>query len=173
MAIRGSICRGIAATTLTGRQRHTCRVNSRLWTGRSRHVACYPRCHSRYGWNTGRFKRGTRTSEEHLRHLIEAINIEDYIDSATSASDVRGSKPDPDVIEAALARLGLDAGEVMMIGDTPYDIEAAARVGVRTIALRCGGWDEADLTGAVAVYADPAELLAKFDLSPLTGYADN
>lgn len=113
------------------------------------------------------------SSEGHLRHLIEAVDIQDFIDSATSASDVGSSKPDPDVIQAALSRLELDAGEVMMIGDTPYDIEAAARVGVRTIALRCGGWDEKDLTGAVAVYADPAELLAKFDSSPLTGYADD
>jgi HAD superfamily hydrolase (TIGR01509 family) len=113
------------------------------------------------------------SSREHLNHLIDIVGIGNFIDSATSAGDVGGSKPDPDVIEAALSRLELDAGEVMMIGDTPYDIEAAARVGVRTIALRCGGWNEEDLTGAVAVYADPADLLAKFDISPLTGYAGN
>ena len=113
------------------------------------------------------------SSQAHLNRLIEAVNIGHFIDSATSASDVGGSKPDPDVIEAALSRLELDAGEVMMIGDTPYDIEAAARVGVRTIALRCGGWDEEDLTGAVAVYADPAELLARFASSPLAGHADD
>ena len=111
------------------------------------------------------------SSEQHLRLLVEAVDIGDFIENATSASDVDGSKPDPDVIEAALARLGLDAAEVMMIGDTPYDIEAAARVGVRTIALRCGGWEEKDLTGAIAVYADPAELLENFDSSPLTGAA--
>ena len=75
------------------------------------------------------------------------------------------------MVAAALARLGLDAGEAIMIGDTPYDIEAAARVGVQTIALRCGGWKAEDLTGAVAVYADPMELLAKFDSSPLAGPA--
>ena len=109
-------------------------------------------------------------SREHLRHLIETLEIEDFIDGATSASDVGDSKPDPDVVKAALAELGLDAGEVMMIGDTPYDIEAAARVGVQTIALRCGGWNEEDLTGAVAVYADPAELLARFESSPLAGH---
>jgi HAD superfamily hydrolase (TIGR01509 family) len=110
-------------------------------------------------------------SREHLRHQIEILEIADFIDGATSASDVGISKPDPDVVAAALARLGLDAGEAIMIGDTPYDIEAAARVGVQTIALRCGGWKAEDLTGAVAVYADPMELLAKFDSSPLAGPA--
>ena len=104
---------------------------------------------------------------DHLDRLIEAAAIGDLIDSATSASDVDESKPDPDVIEAALAKLGLAPEQVMMIGDTPYDIEAAARVGVRTLALRCGGWQDEGLTGAVAVYADPADLLANLNASPL------
>ena len=104
---------------------------------------------------------------DHLQHLLETVDIETFIDGATSAEDAGVSKPDPDVIEAALARLDLDAGEVMMIGDTPYDIEAAARIGIRTIALRCGGWKDEDLTGAVAVYTDPDELLARFAASPL------
>jgi HAD superfamily hydrolase (TIGR01549 family) len=104
---------------------------------------------------------------DHLARLIEAAAIGDLIDSATSASDVDESKPDPDVIEAALEKLGLAPDQVMMIGDTPYDIEAAARVGVRTIALRCGGWQDEGLTGAIAVYADPADLLANIEASPL------
>ena len=52
-----------------------------------------------------------------------------------------------------------------MLGDTPYDIQAAARAGVRTIGLRCGGWEE--LPGALAVYDDPADLLRRYDDSPL------
>lgn len=107
------------------------------------------------------------SGRDHLDRLIDAADIGDLIDSATSASDVDESKPDPDVIEAALAKLGIAPEQVMMIGDTPYDIEAAARVGVRTIALRCGGWRDDGLTGAVAVYADPADLLANFEASPL------
>jgi phosphoglycolate phosphatase-like HAD superfamily hydrolase len=55
----------------------------------------------------------------------------------------------------------------MMLGDTPYDIEAAARTEVREIALRCGGWGDSDLSGAVAIYQDPAELLRNYDSSPL------
>ncbi len=55
-----------------------------------------------------------------------------------------------------------------MLGDTPYDIEAAARAGVPTIALRCGGWwDDQALGGAVAIYNDPADLLSQYDESPL------
>jgi phosphoglycolate phosphatase-like HAD superfamily hydrolase len=55
-----------------------------------------------------------------------------------------------------------------MLGDTPYDVEAAGRSGVRTVALRCGGWREQELTaaGALAVYDNPADLLARYDASP-------
>ena len=58
-----------------------------------------------------------------------------------------------------------------MIGDTPYDIEAAGRAGVPVIALRSGGWKDDDLAGAVAIYDDPADLLAHFDESPLAPHA--
>ena len=59
---------------------------------------------------------------------------------------------------------GYPADAVVMVGDTPYDIEAAARAGVRTIALRCGGgWLDAELHGAAAIYNDPADLLALTD----------
>jgi phosphoglycolate phosphatase-like HAD superfamily hydrolase len=68
---------------------------------------------------------------------------------------------------ATLKKLGYPANEVVMIGDTPYDIEAARKVGVGTIAFRCGGWHDADLGGALAVYDGPADLLAHYDTSPL------
>ncbi len=55
-----------------------------------------------------------------------------------------------------------------MLGDTPYDVEAASRAGVAAIALRCGGWNDADLSGAMAIYQDPADLLARYDESPLS-----
>jgi phosphoglycolate phosphatase-like HAD superfamily hydrolase len=54
-----------------------------------------------------------------------------------------------------------------MIGDTPYDVEAAARAGVATVVLRCGGWSDADLKGAAAIYDGPWDLLARLDESPL------
>jgi phosphoglycolate phosphatase-like HAD superfamily hydrolase len=85
---------------------------------------------------------------------------------------VERSKPDPDVVCAALAKGKLRPETAIMLGDTPYDIEAAGRAGVPTIAFRCGGWwDDRALAGALAIYDDPAALLADFDRSPLAGGA--
>lgn len=105
--------------------------------------------------------------EDELAALLAVAGVRDLIESATSSSDAKQSKPDPDIIQAALARLGLPPAATIMLGDTPYDIEAAARAGVPTIALRCGGWANADLAGAHAIYQDPADLLAHFADSPL------
>ncbi len=81
--------------------------------------------------------------------------------------DARESKPAPAVVEVALKKIGLPAGEAVMIGDTPYDIASAEKIGVGTIALRCGGFSDDDLKGALALYDDPADLLARYDASPL------
>ena len=71
-------------------------------------------------------------------------------------------------MQAALRLRGSQAAHSAMIGDTPYDVEAAARARVPAIALRCGGWwDDAALAQATAIYDDPADLLAHFDESPL------
>lgn len=105
--------------------------------------------------------------KEKLRELLKLTGAHGVIESATSSSDAERSKPDPDIVEAALHNLGLPPGEVVMIGDTPYDIEAAARTGLRTIGFRSGGWTDSGLTGAIAVYDGPADLLAQLDTSPL------
>ena len=77
-------------------------------------------------------------------------------------------KPDPDIVHAALGRLNLPPSDAVLVGDTPYDIEAAAKAGVRSIALRSGGhWSDADFAGAVAVYDDPADLLRNLASSPV------
>jgi HAD superfamily hydrolase (TIGR01549 family) len=103
----------------------------------------------------------TSAGEDEMRALLEQAGVADLIHDATSSGDVESSKPDPDVVGAALRKGGLHADEAMMIGDTPYDIAAAGKLGVPTIALRCGGWwgDDA-LSGALAIYDDPADLLA-------------
>ena len=106
--------------------------------------------------------------KDELRPLLEIAGAEALMDATTSSDDAEESKPDPDIIEAALARAGVAASEAIMIGDTPYDIEAARRAGVRTIAFRSGGWDDGDLAGAIAVYDGPWELLQQLDHSPLT-----
>ncbi len=110
---------------------------------------------------------GTSAKKEELKPLLEIADVLDLIDSKTSADDAESSKPDPDIIEAALKRLKLPTDEVLMVGDTPYDIEAAGRAGVRTIAFRSGGWPDSGLAGAIAIYAGPWDLLDRFDTSPL------
>jgi HAD superfamily hydrolase (TIGR01509 family) len=109
---------------------------------------------------------GTSAQKEELKPLLEIADVTDLIDSKTSSDDAESSKPDPDIIEAALRRLKLPASDVLMVGDTPYDIEAAGRAGVRTVAFRSGGWTDAALTGAIAVYAGPWDLLDRFETSP-------
>lgn len=105
--------------------------------------------------------------KEMLDKLLEIAEAKDLVEDTTSSDDAESSKPDPDIVKAALDSIALPAGDVMMLGDTPYDIEAARKLGVGTIALRCGGWDDEGLKGAVAVYDDPADLLAHLDDSPL------
>ena len=109
----------------------------------------------------------TSSKRENLEGLLRAAGVQDLIDEATTASDAKASKPEPDIVEAAVKRSGLDEDELIMIGDTPYDVDAATRAGVRIIALRCGGWwaDDA-FEGAEAIFDDPAALLAAFDASP-------
>lgn len=107
--------------------------------------------------------------EDEVEKALERIGIEDLLESATSATDAGRSKPDPDVVRSALERSGLAAREVVMVGDTPYDIQAAGKVDVGVIALRCGGFRDEDLAGAVAVYDDAADLLARWESSPLGG----
>ena len=107
-------------------------------------------------------------SKHDLDALLERAGVRSLIDTYTSKDDVDRSKPDPDLVRAALGELDLLPKEVVMVGDTPYDIEAAAKAGVRAIALRCGGgWYDAELHGAAAIYNDPADLLAQLESSPL------
>jgi HAD superfamily hydrolase (TIGR01509 family) len=105
--------------------------------------------------------------EAELAPLLHIAAAEGLVEHAVSKDEAGRSKPDPDPIHAALDHLGLPASEVVMIGDTPYDIEAAARAGVPTIAVRCGGWSSQDLADAIAVYDDPQDLVNDFDASPL------
>ena len=106
----------------------------------------------------------TSAGGDEMSALLAQAEVDDLIHDATSSGDVENSKPDPDVIRAAIKKSKLDPDELLMLGDTPYDIEAAAKAGVKTIALRCGGWwDDDALAGAIAIYDDPADLLAHWD----------
>ncbi|CAN5629877.1 HAD family hydrolase [soil metagenome] len=110
----------------------------------------------------------TSASEDDLKGLLEKAGVEDLIDEATSAGDVEETKPAPDPVESALDQLGCRPDQVVMLGDTPYDVEAASAAGVEIIAVRCGGWSTEELTGAAAVYDDPADILKSYSELPLT-----
>lgn len=105
--------------------------------------------------------------EDELKSLLKIAGADDLIEEKTSSDDAENSKPDPDIVKAALESSGLAPDEVVMIGDTPYDIESASRAGVRVVAVRTGGWKDADLSGAIAIFDDPADLLARYESSPL------
>ena len=110
----------------------------------------------------------TSAGGDEMKGLLEQAGIEDLIHGATSSGDVENSKPDPDVIGAAIKKSKLDREELLMIGDTPYDIEAAAKAKVKTIALRCGGWwDDDALSGAAAIFDDPGDVLANWPLGTI------
>ena len=108
----------------------------------------------------------TSARKDEMKGLLRAAGIEDLLDDATSSSDADSSKPDPDIVVAALDKADAEPDDAIMLGDTPYDVEAATRAGVRIVALTCGGWSARELEGAIAVYADPAELLREYERSP-------
>ena len=113
-------------------------------------------------------------AEEELQTYKKLAQIEDLIEEETSKDDVVQSKPHPDIFQAALEGLNNPPPEtVLVVGDTHYDAEAAAKIGLRTIGLLCGGFPESVLRGAgcVAIYLDPADLLARYEESPIENEA--
>jgi HAD superfamily hydrolase (TIGR01509 family) len=111
----------------------------------------------------------TSASEDDVAGLLKRAGVDDLIERATSASDVEETKPAPDPVLSALEEVGREPGEVIMIGDTPYDVEAATAAGVRIVGVRSGGWGDAELRGAAAVYDHPADLLRRYAESPFGG----
>jgi HAD superfamily hydrolase (TIGR01549 family) len=105
--------------------------------------------------------------KDELQPMLNLVGAADLIEEETSSKDAKQSKPDPDVIHITLERAGLPSETMLMIGDTAFDIEAAKKVQVSTIAFRSGGWSDSDLAGAIAIYDGPADLLKHYDESPL------
>lgn len=106
----------------------------------------------------------TSAGSKELELLLKQAGVDDLIDASAGSGDVEASKPDPDIVQAALQRCGCAPHEVFMIGDTPYDIESATRAGVAAVALRCGGWwTDEELDGALEIADDPADLLDRLD----------
>lgn len=114
---------------------------------------------------------GKADEVEYYRKLAD---IDDLVDAATSSDDVERSKPCPDIFAAALAQVApIGAGEAVAVGDTPYDAEAARKVGLTVVGVRCGGFPEAELraAGCAAIFDGPEDLLANLERSPLAARA--
>ncbi len=106
-------------------------------------------------------------TEAELDILLKVAQVEGLIQEATTSGDAEASKPAPDIVAVALSKLQMDSSQVVMIGDTPYDIESAGQCGVGVIALRCGGFADSQLAKALAIYDDPADLVKQYANSPL------
>lgn len=109
----------------------------------------------------------TSAKREELDAILTAGSISTGIDIATTSDEAQRSKPDADIIQRALEKAKLKRDEAMYVGDTPYDIAAAHKAGMAIVALRCGGWGDSELRDADAIYDTPAELLERFEESPL------
>ena len=108
--------------------------------------------------------------KDELATYKKIARIEDLIEEETSADDADKSKPHPDIFEAALAQLrDVEPDEVIVVGDTPYDAEAAGKINLRTIGVLCGGFPEAELraAGCTQIFKDPADLLTRYEQSEI------
>ena len=98
-------------------------------------------------------------------YYVKLLQVGDLIEGCTSGDDTEHSKPAPDIFSAALDKLSdVSARQAVAVGDTRFDVEAAAKTGLATIGVTCGGTSNEVLrsTGAIAVYRDPADLLHNY-----------
>lgn len=114
------------------------------------------------------------SDEKEVEAYKKIANIEDLVEKATSADDAEESKPEPDIFQAALKLLGNPAKEaILVVGDTPYDAEAATKAKLKIVGVLCGEFPEKDLRakGCVEIYQNPADLLENYEslLSELRG----
>lgn len=106
-----------------------------------------------------------------IEHYVQLLHARELADGWTSASDVDATKPQPDLVNVALESVDARAEQAVMVGDSPWDVKAACRAGVQTIAVMTGGFSEEELrqAGAVEVYESVADLRAELDRTALRG----
>ena len=107
--------------------------------------------------------------EREVDAYLDLLDARDLADAWTTSADVESTKPAPDLVHAAMARVDSDPGDAVMVGDTPWDVKAAAAAGVPTLAVMTGGFSDAELheAGAARIYESVADLTARLDDSPL------
>jgi HAD superfamily hydrolase (TIGR01549 family) len=101
--------------------------------------------------------------ERHLDHYLDLLDVRELLDGWTTKDDVEATKPEPDLVRAALDKAG--TGEATMLGDTPWDVEAARKAGLETVCLLTGGFSEQELreAGAAAVFESVEELRGRLE----------
>lgn len=111
----------------------------------------------------------TSAPEDELALLRKVLDQEEIVSAVTSSGDVDTAKPKPDIVEVALQRADVEADRAVFVGDSIWDIQAAARAGVECIGVESGGVDRLRLQheGAVAVYRNPRDLADQLDDSPI------
>lgn len=111
----------------------------------------------------------TSAKKNDLAFYKRLVGMDDLVDDEATSSDAQESKPAPDIFAAALEKAGSRAQDAIALGDTPYDAEAARKLGIRTIGLTCGGWKASDLirAGCTEVFRDPQHLLTEYGRSAL------
>lgn len=113
----------------------------------------------------------TSAPADEVDGLVRRAAVGHLVTDVVSASHYMPSKPDPDLFELALRRLRCDRESARVLGDTPYDLMAAARARIRAVALRCGGWSDIALAQADAIFDDPLDLARRFQASPFAAGA--
>jgi HAD superfamily hydrolase (TIGR01549 family) len=105
--------------------------------------------------------------QAHLDTFLDKLGVRDLLDASTTKDDVEATKPEPDLVEAALAKA--ETREAVMVGDAPWDVKAAAKAGVETLCVLTGGYARQELeeAGAAAVYESLIDLRADLDQTPL------
>jgi len=105
--------------------------------------------------------------------LVRASGVADLLDDVVSADGASRDEALAEVISSVTTRCGCTREGIVMVGDTPYDIAIGERAGIDVVALRCGGWTDETLQGALAVYEDHIHLLTQFQSSPLGSFGDS
>jgi HAD superfamily hydrolase (TIGR01509 family) len=106
---------------------------------------------------------------DEVEHYLELLDARSIADAWTTSADVEQTKPQPDLVNSALEKADADPKDAVMVGDTPWDVQAAKSAKVPTIAVRTGGFGQEELeeAGAAAVFESVAELLGRIDETKL------
>jgi phosphoglycolate phosphatase-like HAD superfamily hydrolase len=132
------------------------------------HLAAFPRVRDlvqRFLADGYRVVVASSAKADELEPLLEIAGITDLLHARTSSDDAPRSKPDPDIVVSALEQSGAEPSRAVMLGDTPYDVEAALRAGIRIVGVESGGWGPEELGGSVEVHPGVADLYARYDAS--------